>query len=373
MATFTSILHRIWPSYASLGLEITDTYIKMAEIRLAGDKKPVLTEGAMERLPEGTVVDGRIMNHSVLKRMLEQMIHLYKFRTKHVHMIVPSSSIMVRHIKLPNVPDKQMRKIIQFEIQNTIHLPFQNPYFDFINLSAEETVLVRMEQERAADYPAAVQQEQAWMEMGAAQDHLLPNAEEEEEELELDEADVMLIAAPAELIDEYLTVVKDSGLRPKSIEIKALSCYRLLEAAEPQLLDHTILAVDLNEAAADMSIFHDGQLKITRSIPVRFSVDQAFSEELALQNPQVELAHELERLMNFYRYTLNNRNKEFAAVMLTGEVEQLQQVSTYLAERLGMQVILPDSGWLDSDIPKLRKWVAGLAVPIGLGLRGNRG
>ena len=183
----------------------------------------------------------------------------------------------------------------------------------------------------------------------------------------------MLIAAPSELVDEYHTVVRQSGLRPKSIEIKALSSYRLLEAAEPELLEQTILTLDLNMDAADMSIFHEGQLKITRSVPVHFQEDQDSLNDMQQQEPHVELAHELERLMNFYRYTLNNRTQEFAAVVLTGEIRQLAQVSEFLSDRLGMQVITPDSGWLESEKPQLHSWVTSLAIPIGLGLRGNQG
>lgn len=376
MATFTNILHWIRPGHASLGLEITDSYIKLAEIRTAGGKKPVLAEGALEPLPAGTVIDGKIMKPEVLQRILEQTLHLYKFRAKKVHLIIPSSSTMVRFLKLPNVPDKQLRKIIQFEIQNTIHLPFQNPYFDFINITTEAAVPVPVKQEQEVTYPETINAQQSWMEMGASQDSLLreePISDSEEEEQEPDEADVMLIAAAAELVDEYLSVVRQSGLRPKSIEIKALSCFRLLEAAEPQLLRQTILTLDLNADAADMSIFHEGQLKITRSVPVRFQEDTEASEDIQQQEPHVELAHELERLMNFYRYTLNNRTQEFAAVVLTGEIGQLRQVSDFLNERLGIQVITPESGWLDSEKTQLRKWVASLAIPIGLGLRGNQG
>ncbi len=376
MATFTKILQWVRPSVASLGLEITDSYIKLAEIRSASGKKPVLSEGALEPLPQGTVVDGKIQKPEVLRRILEQTIQLYKFRTRKVHLIIPSSSIMVRFLKLPNVPDKQLRKIIQFEIQNTIHLPFQNPYFDFINLTTDVTLSVPIKQDQEITYPDPVHPQQSWMEMGASQESLLrdePVFEEDEEEEELDEADVMLIAAPSELVDEYLTVVRQSGLRPKSIEIKALSSYRLLEAAEPELLQQTILTLDLNMDAADMSIFHEGQLKITRSVPVRFQEDQDSLNGMQQQEPHVELAHELERLMNFYRYTLNNRTQEFAAVVLTGEIRQLAQVSEFLSDRLGMQVITPDSGWLESEKPQLHSWVTSLAISIGLGLRGNQG
>lgn len=375
MATFKNILQWVRPSVASLGLEITDSHIKLAEIRCAGGKKPVLSEGALEPLPQGTVVDGKIQKPEVLQRILEQAIHLYKFRARKVHLIIPSSSIMVRFLKLPNVPDKQLRKIIQFEIQNTIHLPFQNPYFDFINLTTDVSLPVPIKQDQEITYPDPVHPQQSWMEMGASQESLLqdePVFEEDEGEEELDEADVMLIAAPSELVDEYLTVVRQSGLRPKSIEIKALSSYRLLEAAEPELLEQTILTLDLNMDAADMSIFHEGQLKITRSVPVRFQEEQDFLNGLQQQEPQVELAHELERLMNFYRYTLNNRTQEFAAVVLTGEIPQLVQVSAFLSDRLGMQVITPDSGWLESEKPQLHSWVTSLAIPIGLGLRGNQ-
>lgn len=394
MAFITNLLRSIRPGHASLGLEITDSFIKLAEIHTAPGKKPLMVKCAMERLPAGTVVDGRIKNPLVLHRLLEQTVKLNDFGTRNVHMVIPSPSIMVRYMKFPNLPDRQLRKIIEFEIQHTIHLPFERPYFDFINMSAGEQVSAKINKKTelsTAREPYA-DNNSSWNEMAATLEqasHTLlsqPSTAERSEDQEEDlQADVILIAAPQELVDELLTLVRQCGLKPVSAEIKALSFYRLIEQAEPQLTGQTILTVDLNESAADISIFHEGHLKITRNVPVNFgkphTVDET-EEQAALRlllDPQAEfqtacedLAHELERLINFYRYTLNNRSHDFRITVLTGEAERLKEASDYLGDRLGHTVLVPRLDWIDSRIPDYPSWVSRLAIPVGLGLRGNK-
>lgn len=391
MAFLTSFFRSILPGRASLGLEITDSCIKLAELHFASGK-PLLVKYAMERLPPDTVVDGQIKNPLTLHRLLEQTVKLNDFGTKHVHLVIPSSFIMVRYLKFPNLPDKQLRKIIEFELQHSIHLPFDRPYFDFINMSAGEKIAANKTIEQSSASGVPPEADQAWNEMAAAEDashtysasSFMPEATGEEQQEE-PQADVILIAAPGDIVDDLTTLVRQCGLKPISAEIKALSFLRLIEASEPQLTERTILTVDLNEAAADISIFHEGQLKITRGVPVNFSPSSDSPEQqdalqyapllesdAGFQNACTDLAHELERLMNFYRYTLNNRTHEFHHTVLTGDVERIEEVADYLADRLAHTVMRPRLDWLDSPLPDKTRLFSQLAIPIGLGLRGNK-
>lgn len=172
------------------------------------------------------------------------------------------------------------------------------------------------------------------------------------------------------MIDQYCEVVKRAGLSLRSIEIKAFSLYRFVEAARLTETGGTFfLSVDINNNLSDLSIYHDGQLKINRSVPIVFGgpVDEPELESTAMN----DLAHEIERMMNFYRYSLNNRSEQFSEIIVSGDVPQLNKAADYLRERLSLSVRVPGldnvqaANGANFDIP-------GMAVSIGLALRGGK-
>src|SRR5690606_32798220 len=85
-----------------------------------------------------------------------------------------------------------------------------------------------------------------------------------------------------------------------------------------------------------------------------------------------DLAHEIDRLMNFYRYTLNNREQTFDSVILSGEVNQLEKVKAFLAERLGLPCELHPARripTIDLSLHLSDECKCSLAEYIGLALR----
>src|SRR5690606_20746420 len=91
-----------------------------------------VTNSLISRLPEGTMNDGRIQDITALQQTFQKMLTSRKWRTRHVHFAIPSQTVMIRMMKLPAVPKAQLTKLVQFEIKHNIHLPFENPYYDFI-------------------------------------------------------------------------------------------------------------------------------------------------------------------------------------------------------------------------------------------------
>ncbi|WP_438445775.1 type IV pilus biogenesis protein PilM [Gorillibacterium sp. sgz5001074] len=398
MAMMTHLLSAFTKGQPFLGLEFTDTCLKIAEIQVKSGGKPVLTRMVMEKLPPDTILDGKIKNPLELHRLLQQVMKWNDFATAKVHFVVPSSTIMVRYLKLPNVADKAMKKIVEFEVKHNIHLPFEQPYFDYVNMSADQRTTLSQakgKNKRSTQAPDRTDTPLAWKEAAPAAagdshtfktaDDLFRDLEEEQQEEEAPKADVLLVAAPGELVDEYASLLRECGLKPASAEIKALSLFRMLSHAEPEWMRDTVLTVDLNDTSADISIFHEGHLKITRNVLIQFPMGESSKTQqeedlsfLSFTDPDADfkqacgdLAHELERLMNFYRYTLNNRSQEFHTTVLTGDPDRLPEISEYLADRLNQKVIQPRMDWLETSNRLEAGILAKLAVPIGLGLRGN--
>ncbi|WP_127579681.1 type IV pilus biogenesis protein PilM [Paenibacillus koleovorans] len=401
MTRIGRLLHSWKPVYSSLGLELTDRQIKLVEAGLGSKMKPIVYQHAIEKLPDGAVVDGRIKQGMPIIVQLKRMLRSKPFRAKRVHLVLPSQLIMVRFLKLPDIPVKDLRKVVAFELNHNLHLPFDHPYYDFAKLNGSNNKKAHKPMKKAS--PAAKPQEPAFQETAAAKDQ--PSVNNMFADFESPASapasdvqppalcDVMLVAAPRELIDEYVAIVKAAGLVPATIEFKAMSLLRLALSIEMVKSDETFMVVDINETGTDLSIFHRTELKITRNVPLPVpstitAADQKtpasdsgadwFAEfntiakvDDPLQAFSGDLLHEIERLMNFYRYTLNNRDHEFTSIILSGDVEGLADIEEYCKARFPELVRLLFSYRIHIDATDPFTLLPKIAVPLGVGLRGK--
>ncbi|WP_165452280.1 type IV pilus biogenesis protein PilM [Paenibacillus thalictri] len=394
------------PDRYSIGIEITDHAVKTVEMELKSRRNPHILCYGSESLPLNCVDDGKIIEPYKVIQSIQTLFARLNIKSKRVHLVVPSQSIMVRFLKLPDIPLKDLRKLIDFEVKHNIHLPFENPVYDFVKLNGSERPAKKSSKPPKKDSGAASLAEPDLLGLREAastsnfgldlkginlfgEDTSAP-----EETPEAVQCDVMLVAGPKELIEQYLEIIRSAGLKPISMEFKALSLYRLMEKTEFADPKATCLVVDINENVTDISIFHDCLLKITRTVPIHFkkpadpqqtsdtpippeeevslfSLFQSNDKESEFTASCSDLAHELERLMNFYRYTLNNRNQEFSRIVLSGDVVRLHDIEVYLRERLNMEVTVAYSPGIKTDDGLLEHAFPAMAVPIGLALRGR--
>ncbi|SDN82900.1 Tfp pilus assembly protein, ATPase PilM [Paenibacillus sp. yr247] len=387
-----SIIKALKPGQTSLGIEISDSSIKMSKVLLRDKKEPLIQTNITEELPPHVMEEGRIKEPLRLIQTLQTMIARLDSKPKHVHLVFPSQLVMVRFLKLPDIAEKDLAKLVDFEMKHNIHLPFENPLYDFVKMNGA-THKKRKTLKKLKKVPVAPTGKDSFLEAAAGKEDLgggkglFDDFQEDEPKAETAiQCDVMLVAAPKDMMDQYLEVMDSAGIKLTSIEIKALSLFRLLQRISLIEWKDTFLLVDLNENAGDLSIFNGEELKITRSIPLNFAVkpditsevkvstDQLFAEFLKtdgdFRNHCNDLAHELERLMNFYRYTLNNRNQEFAGVVISGDLERMPEIVLFLTERLPIPVHLfqptiPfEQNSASSDVFSM------YAVTLGLALRG---
>jgi Tfp pilus assembly PilM family ATPase len=394
--------NRKWkPAFATLGLEITDRAVKIAEV--AGNKENQfrLTHYAIEPLSRKAVEDGRIIDSHKVVSTLQTMLAKLNIRTKKVHLVLPSQLIMVRFLKLPDIPINDLKKLIDFEVKNNIHLPFDQPYYDFLKMNGTQekgsrflTAKPAKSLPQEASLDKKMEEDSSFLEAAPAQQggslgglNLFDREEQENQHSRQEkyQCDVMLVASPLELIEEYAAVVQSAGLTALSIEFKALSLYRIIEKTSLIPAESTFVVVDINDYAVDLSIFHTGQLKITRNIPMNFQELQDGGQQdqigllLQFSDPKSqlldavsELSSELERLMNFFRYSLNNRNQEFDHIVVSGDLETLPEIISILKDRFSQQIIAMHTPAIQSDVQEIEHVFPSIAVPIGLALRGKR-
>ncbi|RKD23891.1 hypothetical protein BEP19_05545 [Ammoniphilus oxalaticus] len=334
----------IWKNKRTVGLEIKDTIIKLVELERTGEDVQI-KKFYSEPIPAGVVTAGQIVDQDHFFEILFLMKEKTGLKNQSIHLAIDCQQVLLRPLQISNAPKKELRKAIELEIENQIQPPFDEYVFDFSILNDVETG-------------------------------------DGEERLEL-----MLVIAPKAYITSYVDLLRELDLNPKSVDLGPLSVVRALRANEAWALDRTFMIINVGDKSTEVSIVHDRVLKMVRSFALdvhAFLYDSDHSttdardfveiqeQRSMIQSFANEMGGELERIINFYLYTLNNRDQQIAQVILVGEITNLHELADYLSIRLNLQVLV--EGIREQYIaPSLRDQFGpqspSFVVPFGLALK----
>ncbi len=379
-----------------MGVEITDYAVKVVLLTNITSNHTKLIAYAIEPLQDQCMDEGKIVDGFRLLQTIQTAVNRLNVKVKKAHFALPSPIVMVRFLKLPDLAKKEMDKLVDFEMKHNIHLPFEQPYFDYLKMGGQSDIQSK-NNKIINNKPAAKEIKAGYQQAAAQSDPLfgLTTAKNDDNISSLTEStpelmcDVMLVAAPGERVEEYVHILQEAQIELASVEIKPLSLFRTIQKLDNNdtLTHQTFLLIDLGRMASDVSIFHEGQLKITRNIYISFPLAKDAKEALDeddllsilhitggdndFNNACSELVHELERLINFYRYTLNHREHEFERVIISGDVERIEEVRSYVEERLAREVIIISSAHIQSEEADLKLVFPSIANAFGLALKGG--
>jgi type IV pilus assembly protein PilM len=349
-----------------LGVELTPERIAVAQMKQQGSALK-LTHYVTTAMPAGAMVEDRIVEPTTVGMALSELLTSSKIKPSGVASAIPSREAVVRLIRLPgDLPDSELRNIVLNQ-EAELYIPFPRNEADI-------------------DYqPLGID--------------VTPDGREEIE--------VLLVATPKEVVDNYLAVFNAAGLMVKSIE---LSSFALIRAVRDQLIQYgrqeAIALVSLGYEATEIAIVVAGIPRFTRTInigtaqmqevlsqalnaPVTSTGSLLKSISLPIVNPDAidmqpasnpgstavarvltDLADELQRSIDFF----SNQDSTISVVqiVLAGIGATIKEIDLFLNQQLGRPVLLanplaqvnvPNSlGVTDGDRPSM-------GVAIGLGLR----
>ncbi|GMA63383.1 pilus assembly protein PilM [Alicyclobacillus fastidiosus] len=280
----------------AVGIDIAFDAIRVAELEM----KTSLRVQSISAHPVGLGAFGqdRSVNWAALESALREILQRYKLKGKRTHVAIPSAYTVIRQLSLPDFSDAELREVISFELTNSIHLPFPEVVFDFVRCP------------KGGD--------------GGPDDG---------------NRSVILIAADRIFVDELIKCLNGAGVRPVSIDVRPLAMYRVLRRLST--LPSTFLMTDVDATGTRIHVFHDGLLYLTRDVPIQLAgsadgmgfgevgaaQERGESGELATAVPvesltaaaYVErLGAELDRTLNFFRYTLNQLQRNSRRRCLRG-------------------------------------------------------
>lgn len=254
-------------------------------------------------LDEGMVVEGIIEDEFAFFELLKVQVKMWDIKGYDVRFYVPESTVMMKSIEHPVelYSKAKIKAYVEMEIGRSVHLPFENPLIDV--------------------YDA-------------------------------DEGDgkATIFATNAEEVRKITGLLDDAGLHPTVADIKVLSLLSLIDNTVDGLGDSTTLLIDWSINELSLAIYSGGEVEFLRFQTVETErakwrtrmteegfdyvyEDDVMNYHAALMEPLAEI----ERIINFYRYSLNKGEKGVDRLLLTGDNPEI----AYIADMLESQLNLP--------------------------------
>ncbi|HHY72842.1 MAG TPA: pilus assembly protein PilM [Bacillus bacterium] len=309
---------RLFGKKRCANIVIKDHVIRYMEIR-SSSPLSIRLQGERD-LPSGIISEGHIVDKESLILILEECVEEWKIKGQDVRFIVPDSFVVIRTVEVPNeINDDEIKGYLYLELGTSIHLPFEDPVFDLFVLGTTEN-----------------------------------------------KKNVLLFAAPEQIVQDYVEVFEEVKLNPIVADISPLSIYRLyakLDLANPN--DH-LMVIQFDLPMVNVSLFHDDKPLFMRHLvfDLNYSLWQKNyngeyewkGEQADLQAQMEDIFTEIDRIMNFYRFSMQQGNQEVTKILLTGDHPDLDNIKNRLVELYEVPIAtIKDATLVDSNSEELHR------------------
>lgn len=339
----------VFGSKSSIGLDIGSGYLKVVQLKdTKGGYELELFD--MLPLPPELIVDGSIIDSLRLIDSLKELVKKAKIKTKDaVISIAGHSSVIIKRVSLPEMSEEELSESIKFEAEQYIPFDIEDVNLDFQILGPKE---------------------------------------------EAGQMDVMLVAVKKDIINEYLSVVKEAGLNPLIVDVNSFALENIYEVSYEIEPDKNIAIVNIGASTINMNILKGGISVFTRDSAVgsnlhtealqrEFNLTYETAERLkkgeAVENVSPQDAFSVmdlasEEIIGEVNRSLEYFHEDINEVILSGGCALVKDFPRLLAEKIGIEVKVMEP-LRNIKIPKrfdityIEEMVPMAAVAAGLALR----
>lgn len=265
----------------AFGLDISDFSLKFADLK---KKKNDLFLSSFGRapIPAGVMERGEIKKPEELIRVLKLTLEEAKGRALKTNFVVaslPEEHAFIRVIQLPKMSLSEVAQAVQWESEANIPMPLESVYLDY---------------------------------------QILPQTQEG-----LDHFDILIAAAPKDLVSSYLNVFLESGLKPVALEVESIAIVRAL--LKNTISDQPVLIVDFGASSVSFIIFSGSAVRFTTTV----SISGRLLNEIIAKKIIVSLA-EAEKLKNSVGLDKTQYEGKIAAALSAPLNAMITHIKTYL-------------------------------------------
>ena len=239
----------------AIGIDIGSHTIKVVQV-VPSRNGYLLTHAGSTPTPTDAIKLGVVEDRLAVAEAINGLLHTLGITTPWVVAAVAGPTVIVRPVHLPVMPESQLRKSISWEARNHISFPVEDSAVSF-QILGNTTV------------------------DGTPQ------------------MEVMLVAAPRELIDSRVEAIEQAGLEPITIELEQFALMRatteLPAEGTAELRHETVALVDIGATFTHITIVSNGVFVLTRSVTTAGnSFTKTVADALGVDLPQAEEIKEKE-------------------------------------------------------------------------------
>jgi len=301
------------------------------------------------------IVDGAIIDSLRLVDALKELIKKSRVKTKNAVVgISGHASVIIKRISLPEMSEEDLAESIKFEAEQYIPFDIEEVNLDFQILGPRE---------------------------------------------EPGQMDVILVAVKKDIINEYITVVKEAGLNPLIVDVDAFALENMYEINYEIEPDRNIALVNIGASTINMNILKGGTSVFTRdsslgsnlhteALQKEFSVTYENAERLkkgehvegvapedvfpVIAAASEDIISEIGRSLDYYKST--TLHEDINEVILSGGGALIKEFPRTLSEKIGVESKVAEP-FRNVSIPKkfdmsyIREMAPMAAIAVGLALR----
>jgi type IV pilus assembly protein PilM len=338
----------------SIGLDIGSSYLKAVKLKEAkGGYELELLH--VQTLPPELIVDGSIIDSLRLVDSLKEMIKTAGIKTKDVVISISGhSSVIIKRISLPEMTEEELSESIKFEAEQYVPFDIEDVNLDFQIIGPKE---------------------------------------------EPGQMDVILVAVKKDIINEYLSAVREAGLNPIIVDIGSFALENMYGINYEVESDKNVALLNIGASTINMIILKGGISVFTRdsslgsnlhteALQREFNIPYESAERLkkgesvenispedaqaVIESASEEIMNEIIRSFDYYRST--TVHEDISEVILSGGCALISNFASMIWERSGIETRLAEP-FRNIKVPKkfdmtyVEEISPLMAVAVGLALR----
>jgi len=338
-----------------VGLDIGSSAIKLVELKERKGSHQ-LQRVAVEALSPEAIVDGSIMDSSLVVDAINKLVSETKVKNVNFATSLSGHSVIIKKIQVPAMSVEELAESIQWEAEQYIPFDISDVRLDYVVLDDE----------------------------GLAEGQM----------------DVLLVAVKRDKVNDYMSVISQAGKTPSLVDVDAFAvqnCYEVNYDLDPlkvvALVNMGATVTNINILARGSSVFWRdisfGGNQFTESLQREYNLSFDQAEQLKrgatidrygpdqaqplLDGVSGEMASEIQKTFDFFAATSSEGSVD--ELVVSGGCALTTNLLQVLREKFGVPVELLDPfrrvQFKESDFDGewLRSVSPMLSVTVGLGIR----
>ena len=193
---------------STVGLDIGSGFVKMVQVDHAGEQ-PEVSRVAMRPLLPDAIVEGEIMDHSLVADTVSGLFEEIGMKGQDVVTAVGGHDVIIKKIEMDRMKESDARDVIRWEAEQHVPFDIKSVELDFQILDPEGEGM---------------------------------------------QMEVLLVAAKRELVDNKVSLLTDAGMNPGVIDVDAFALHNAFEHNYPEAMDGIVALANVGHEVTNVTV-----------------------------------------------------------------------------------------------------------------------